>query len=220
MGADSPWEHLARGVPLEPEAWYLSPVAIEPRADGSESLQVQQGDVFRRVPHLRVSERPVRAFYDESGANQKRPYRLAAEDDLYDQAEGDALAFGPVDHLWPGVAVASAEIGLGIVLSQDCELQKRRPTLIFARVRPITVDVERTHIELIRNRGVYRSFYLPASTSPVPFPASIVDFGRLTTLQLPALRLADRLLSLHDEVRDCLRRDFVAFLMADREDDA
>jgi hypothetical protein len=214
MASDPALDRWPQGTPLEPPLWYLDPVLIEDRDDGYASRQIQQGDVFLHIAHLSVADRPVRAFYDDSRANLKHPYRLAPEDELRGP-EGSVLDLD--GGLWPGTAVTKAEMGIGVVITQDSELQKRRPTVIFARIRPVSEAVEEAHVELIRNRRVYRSFFLPAATVPKRFPASIVDFGRLTTFEMGAVRFGDRYLSLHDDVRDCLRRDFSAFLLSQRQ---
>jgi len=175
--------------------------------DGTPAFPAQQGDIYRNVPHVCLATRPVRLLIDQSAANQREPYRVTSEDD---EDAGRARAGTSM--------VVEGERGFGILLTQDCELDKTRPTLIFARVRFVTPGTEAHHLDRIRQRRVYRSFFLPASEGPeVGFPASIVDFGRLTTLHPSAVRHDDRILSLHDDVRDCLRRDFTAFLMAERE---
>lgn len=204
--AGSPWDRWPRGTPLEPPYWYRPPVVPPPLPDGRRAFPAQQGDIYRNVPHVGLTTRPVKYLVDQSAANKRQPYLVTNEDQ-------DDIPLGRAGTNM----VVEGERGLGILLTQDCELDKAKPTLIFARIRFVTPGTELQHLQRIRERRVYRSFFLPASEQDFRLPASIVDFGRLTTLLPSAVRHDDRVLSLHDDVRDCLRRDFTAFLMAERE---
>ncbi len=105
---------------------------------------------------------------------------------------------------------------MAMLLTQDCELDKQRPTLLFARVRPIPSGMHADQVDLIRRRRQYRSFFLPRSEE-YGLPDCIVDFGRITTAMPGAVNSDERIMSLEDTVRDCLRRDFAAYLMSERE---
>jgi hypothetical protein len=115
--------------------------------------------------------------------------------------------------------VVRAKRGYGVLLTQDCELDKPRPMLTFALIRLLDGSQHADDVEVMRNRGKYRSFYLEEQAEDPRFPKAYVDFGYLTTLHPDACRLDDRILSMADDVKDALREDFIQFMTLEREGD-
>jgi hypothetical protein len=115
--------------------------------------------------------------------------------------------------------VVRAIKGYGVLLSQDCELEKLNPMIAFGYVRLVDGSQGENAMELIRNRRKFRSFYLAAQEADPAFPEAYVDFGRITTLALDAIQILDRYASMSDEVRDAMREDFIEFMSLDRAED-
>lgn len=167
--------------------------------------------MYRNIPSIWILERPLRVARDfrPQGANARIVYTALSED--------DAPAQQPFD--WndgEDVVVRSAK-AFGVLLTQDCELDKPRAMLSFALIRLIDKSQHVDDIEVMRNRRKYRSFYLEEQTEEPAFPKAYVDFGRLTTIHPDAVRQADRVLSMSDDVRDALREDFIEFMTLERE---
>jgi hypothetical protein len=202
-----------RGEPLKPGRWYLPPALIPARADGSPRFQAQQGDIFENGLSVWIAQRPIRVARDfrPQGAGERIVYTALSEDQEpasqpYEWREGEDV-------------IVRAVKGYAVLLTQDCELDKPRPMLTFALIRVIDGSQHAEDIEIMRNRGKYRSFYLEEQTEEPRLPKAYVDFGRLTTVHPTACRLDDRILSMSDDVRDALREDFIEFMTLEREGD-
>jgi len=199
-----------RGEALNPEHWYTSPLSIPPWPNGRASIQARQGDVFDKVPSVFIAERPLRVARDWQNPKSGRwTYHAHSEDEqprkLYDWETGEDV-------------VVRATRGLAVLLTQDCELEKPRSKLTFALVRLLDHSIPLEAVETWRRRERYRIFYLGEQDEEPRFGPAYVDFGRLTTVNLEALRLEDRLLSMTDYVRDALCEDFIAYLTLEREE--
>lgn len=203
----------ARGQPLELRRWYVEPVTIPPADDGTPRFPAQQGDIFKDVPSVWIATRPLKVARDfrPEGAAARLKYTAINEVDApqkpFDWAGGEDV-------------VVRATRGFGILLTQDCELDKPKGMLTFAMIRLLDGSQHAENVEVMRNRRKYRSFYLEEQTQAPAFRAAYVDFGRLTTIAPAAINQADRLLSLVPEVRDALREDFIEFLNLEREEGA
>lgn len=194
-----------RGEALAANRWYIPPVAI-PDDQGRNPIQAQQGDLYKRVPSVIVESRPLRVARDfQPGHGGRTKYTALSEDDDPEQ---------PFDWEKGENVVVRGRIAPGILLTQDCEIDKPRATFLFAEVRSVA-GIPQEDVEVLRRRQKYRAFFLEGQGE---MPHSFVDFGRLTTIDAGALREADRWLSLTEVIRSALREDFAEFLANDRGD--
>ena len=209
MGGPPP----SRG-PIRTGRWYIEPVHVEAKLDGSASYQARQGDIYTNALSTWIESRPVRVARDfqPSGVGARLRYTAVSEDQIPTQ---------PFDWTRNGEQiVVRAMKSFGVLMTQDCELEKPKPMLTFAFVRLFDESHHAADIEAVRNRGKYRSFYLEEQLGDLPFPRAYIDFGRLTSVHPSAVAVADRHLSMADDVRDTMREDFIAFLNLDREGEA
>jgi hypothetical protein len=204
---------IPRGVPLDPPFWYCAPRDPPAADNGSPGFAAWQGDIFGNVPHAFVDAGGVERLRDVPRRDPEAAKTYAVE--ASPEVPENPLA--PVEYRAQRISM-NAHIGLGVLLTQDCELEKHRPMLTFAQVRFIDKSMAGVAIETIRTRNNWRRFYLEEQAEP-HFPRAYIDFARLTTIHPGALNVGDRLLSLNDIVRDCMRRDFTLFMMADRAAD-
>ncbi len=213
------------------EPWYVPPVDIPLRKDETPCIQAQQGDIFQKMPAFVVRSRPLHALRPPTGsppkavadwlrANPSGVLHRMVQEDAQDQVRP------PLDWATAGEDIlAHATRGAAVLLTQDCELDKprQRVLLTFARIRLMDRSQSADAIENMRNRNEYRAFYLaPQNDHPV-LEECYVDFGSLTTIRLQCLlmedgiHIKDRYLSMHPDVRDAMRQDFIDYMTADRE---
>ncbi len=130
----------------------------------------------------------------------------------------------PFDWLASGEDVlARATRGMSVLLTQDCELDKakQKVLLTFARIRVLDKKSDNA-IRNMRNRNEYRAFYLAPQANEPTLQEAYVDFASLTTIRLHSLLLEDglhvkdRYLSMHPDVRDAMREDFIDYMAVDR----
>lgn len=170
------------------------------------------GDIFANVHSLWIDARPIKvtrdpwvdkngrdqvALYSEDGPQPPKKFRWDEGDDV----------------------VVKTRRGHGVLLSADCELEKRNPMITFGFIEIIHPNLEEKAVEIVKNRRRWRSFYLEEQKAKPSFPRSFVDFGRLTTVHRDAIRLEDRYASMADDLRDALHEDFIEFLNLDRAED-
>jgi hypothetical protein len=203
------FEYPARGTPLAPDRWYLPPAYVAP-VEGIEQYQARLGDIYSNVPSLCVDQRPLRIARDWQDPKSGRwAYTARTED--------DEAARPPFDWAAGEQFVVTGKRALGVLLTQDCEIEKPHAVLAFALVRSIDHSIPAEAIATMRERRRYRSFFLAAQDDP-PFPAGYVDFGRITSIERGAVRGEDRLLSMSDDVRDAMRMDYIQFCTQERDE--
>jgi hypothetical protein len=200
-----------RGEPLKPGRWYTQPLFIEPRKDGKASYQARQGDLYKGVPSLWIQRRPIHASRNRQARGSRVEVYLHSEDGPEPQQPWTWATGEDV--------VVRAIKGYGVLLSQDCELEKKDPKIAFGYVRLVDGSQGETAMGLIKNRSKFRSFYLAGQDADPSFPEAYVDFGRITTLDLEAIRPLDRYASMTDDVRLAMREDFIDFLTRERAED-
>jgi hypothetical protein len=219
----------------EGDRWYSQPVTIPPRKDGTQRIQAQQGDIFLQIPSVVIRSRPLAVIRPLNGsptkyvanwineAGQGTELRRFLPEDL---AQGDpqptpAFAWDTAGE----DVVQRVTRSMAVLMSQDCELDKphKKVLLSFARIRVTDGSQSVDAITNMKNRNEYRSFYLAPQGDKPTLPECYVDFGAITTLSLQSIVETDgfnvrwRYLSMHPDVRDAMRQDFVDFMVADRE---
>lgn len=170
------------------------------------------GDIFENVHSLWIDARPIDVVRDrwtdkrgqvhaplfsEDGPEPQKKFR-------WDQGEE---------------VVVKSRRGWAVLLSQDCELEKRNPMITFGFIEGLHPNLDEKAVEIVKNRRRYRSFYLEAQKDEPVFARSFVDFGRLTTVHRDAIRLDNRYASMVDDLRDALHEDFIEFMNLNRADD-
>lgn len=180
---------------------------IEQEEGKPPPVQARQGDIFAGIPSVVVDERPLRVARDFIPKSGRITYNALSEDSAptppFDWKEGERI-------------VVKGNLGMGILMTQDCEIDKPKARVTFALVRPIPAGIPEGAVEAWKNRKVYRIFYLGEQGLDPRFGPAYVDFGRLTTFTLEA-SLVLRQLSLSDAVRDVFREAFIEFVALNRK---
>jgi hypothetical protein len=175
-------------------ARYLKPLDI-----------IQQGDVYRNAPSVYLAGLPLGAIRTETISGGRQIPKI-----YYDDAEPPRGGF----HWSSGEDVISrATRDRAMLLTHDCEIEKddRAKYRMLALIRPFEAVPERDQ-ELIRRGDRLRFFYLAPQDEDPPFPASYVDFRRITTVLAEVLPSDDRVVTLSDDMRDLLREAFARYV--------
>jgi hypothetical protein len=177
-------------------------------------VKLSQGDIFEDCPSLEIRERPILVARKWPNKTLGQPPLPVYREHHEDQEKADKPQGGFHWTLEEGGGEAVISTGYkarAILLTHDCEVDNDPDFRVLAMIRPLSA-VDAGHQEEVVNFGVWPYFPLsPQDEAPVMGP-SFVDFRRLTTVHVDALRMADRFASLNTFVREALARRFQAFL--------
>jgi len=154
--------------------------------------QISQGDIFRSAAHLYLG-RHVQVLTSESSGT----YRATAVSDGADRS-GDTHQ-----------VLAVAKFGLGIMITQDCEIDKpNRRWIVCPIVRSDRLSP--TVREKLRTNSIFSMLFLPAYRDLLP--DSFIDFNQASTLDPEFVRGLPRVLSLSDLGRRALYVQYIRWL--------
>jgi hypothetical protein len=113
-----------------------------------------------------------------------------------------------------GDLVVETHFGLGMLITQDCELDKPDPVFLVAPLVDIRTFGEKA-VEGIRELQKFRWFYLPpysGSGRLTSWGHAVADFAGSTPLAPNVLASLDRVVSLAPEVRAALQAALMRYL--------
>ncbi len=177
-------------------------------------VEFAQGDIFEDCPSLEIRERPVlvaRKWPNKTLGQPPLPvYREHHEDQ--DETHWPRGGFRWSLEEGGGEAVlARGYKARAVLLTHECEIENDPEFRVLAMIRPLSA-IDADHQEEVVGLHVWPYFPLSPQDEPPVMGPSFVDFRRLTTVHVDALRMADRFASLNDFVREALARRFQAFL--------
>jgi hypothetical protein len=152
-----------------------------------------QGDIIRQVPHIHLKP-PLIAVRRESTKSGEKlapfEYPLGApnEENPVNATPRGGFKFGTGDNI-----VAFCQLGFGMVLTYDCEIDNDKKHRHIALIRPLG-PLPAQDQQTIRERRNVSYCYLPAY--PDVIEESYVDFRRMTTVHPDLLQNTERILSL------------------------
>jgi hypothetical protein len=170
--------------------------------------------MFEDCPSLEIRERPMlvaRKWPNKLLGQPPLPVHREHHEDQ-DEAHMPRGGFHWALEKGGGEAVlAKGYKARAMLLTHNCEIDNDPDFRVLAMIRPLSA-IDADHQEEVVALGVWPYFPLPPQGAPPEMGPSFVDFRRLTTVHVDALRMADRFASLNDFVREALARRFQAFL--------
>lgn len=113
-----------------------------------------------------------------------------------------------------GDLVVETHFGLGMLLTQDCELDKPDPTFLVAPLLDIRTFADEA-IEAIRELRKFRWFYLAPHQGRGRFSSwghAVADFAAATPVAPNVLASLERVVSLAPVVRDAMQTALIRYL--------
>jgi hypothetical protein len=156
-----------------------------------------QGDIIREVPHIHLKPplRAVRREFTPKWGEKLIPFEYAfsvpGEGEPANTPPPGGFKFDTGDQV-----VAFCQVGLGMVLSHSCEMDKDSKHREIALIRPLGHLPAQDQQTIRENRNLSYC-YLPAYSNIIA--ESYIDFRRKTTLHPDFLLNTERVLSLTDE---------------------
>jgi hypothetical protein len=112
-----------------------------------------------------------------------------------------------------GDLVVETHFGLGMLITQDCELDKPDPTFLVVPLVDIRTFSEQA-IEAIRELQKFRWFYLPPHTGSSRLTSwghAVADFAACTPVTPNVLANLQRVVSVAPTVRDALQAALIRY---------
>ena len=104
-----------------------------------------------------------------------------------------------------------AHLGMGMVITHDCEIENDPSTRTLAMIRPIS-DLDPATQERVFKGEVYSAFPLEAQEQDPKFGRGFIDFRRITTVRADVLDASVRVASASDELRKAIAERFWDYL--------
>jgi len=172
--------------------------------------EVQQGDIYADIPSVVVATRPLqvaRNFVPKNGR-----VITSVHDEAHPPADG--FRWGE-DQNGEEAFLVHAQVGLAMVLSNDCEIENDPNVRILAAVRSAAVLNSPWHEGLFSGQEdqiQYGIFPLEAQATEPTFERSFVDFRHITTVRAGFLDNSNRIASVSEELRELVAQAFQAYL--------
>lgn len=149
--------------------------------------EIYQGDIFRGVPSSVVKKHSFVKSDGGTGYTSVSITEVVGKCDL----------------------VTSASLGLSMLISHECAIDKGTDPWTFAKIFPIDTVNDRMQ-QTIRTFRNFSSFHLPQFDQV--FPESFADFRCVTTIGPKLAKSFQRVASLTEENRNAMRKQLIRYM--------
>jgi len=159
--------------------------------------QLCQGDILCDIPHLHLKP-PLQALRNtttrQGQAFLPEPYEPKT----------------PQERRQGSLVATSCQLGLGMLLTYDCEIDNDRKHRMVALIRPLDRQIPPDQQEIIRDNRNFNFLYLPAYLDKMD--ESYVDLRRVSCLDPALVDQAERVVSLTDVAKKALYTQLFRYL--------